>query len=129
MLAQAMLVLGLSAAALALLVSVVQWVRGRLDLTPFLDILLLVALIVLNVFGSVAASGVGMMIFFGIWIFLFRKRVRHWELERAVGRSRPSAGAAASPRGEPDRRASVILPVTASRMNRHAPELDWRAGS
>ena len=87
MLAQAMLVLGLSAAALALLVSVVQWVRGRLDLTPFLDILLLVALIVLNVFGSVAASGVGMMIFFGIWILLLRKRVRHWELERAVAQA------------------------------------------
>ena len=82
--AQATLYLGMVAGTLALLVNVVQFVRGRLDLTPFLDTWMIAVFVTLVWFVGSAGLGWGVAFYFGLWQLLLRPRVRQWELERAL---------------------------------------------
>ena len=83
-LAQWMLWIGLAAGGIALVVSAVQFFRGKLDLTPFLDTVFAVTLVVVLALAGKEAFSLGLVFYFGVWQALIRARVRQWELERAM---------------------------------------------
>ena len=74
----------------ASLATVLQFSRGRLGLTEFIDFLLLTIGILAIFFGPwpaesrMAATSVWMIVYYGVWHLMLKKTVRRRELERAV---------------------------------------------